>query len=100
MVSVPVWAIPVSGAAILLVNLFLWVFLWGRWRGSTDSRLDALEKHLDDPPILPQCVELFTEIKETLGELKGKFEALMLTINLNMKESEGKRIRKIKGKRR
>ncbi len=94
MVSVPIWVIPVSGAAILIVNLFLWVFLWGRWRGSTDSRLNAIEKQLDDPPILPQCIELFNEIKETLGELNGKVDTMMLNVNLNMKKAENKRIRK------
>lgn len=80
MIEIPIWILPTSGVALILVNLLIWVFYLGKTRGSTSSRLNAVEERLDDPPVLPQCIEVFTEIKENLSHLNGTVETILRTM--------------------
>lgn len=78
----------ISGASLLLVNIFAWVFFLGRGLGKTNTRLNQMEKRLNSQEILPECSQIFTEIKEKLSGLEGKVDILILTIKENQRNKE------------
>lgn len=88
----PSWCVP-SAVLLVLVNLLVWVFVWGRTVGNVKARLNSVEKRLDDPPILPQCQELFTEIKEGLSMLNGEIKGMLITMKGYQKDNERKQTR-------
>ena len=82
------------GLAVLVVlNIFAWVFASGKMTGRVNTRLNNIERRLDDPPILPQCQELFTEIKEGLSQLNGEIKTLLITMKGYQKDNERKHTR-------
>ena len=76
------------GIVILVaINVVVWVFAWGRARGTTNTRIEVIEGRLDNPVVLPECNEIFGQIKENLANLDGKVEAILNTMRGS---SEGK----------
>lgn len=62
---------------IIGVNIAIWIFAWGMSRGRTNTRLNVIEEKLDNPRVLPECTETFTEIKQVLSEVSGKVDAIL-----------------------
>lgn len=100
----PQWLIAViaSGA---FATLLVWAFRWGRTGGNVNTRLDTLEKWVDDPPIRPECSAIFTEIKEGLANLDskaanldGKMDVVLQVIKEDQRNNEKKHINN-KGKK-
>lgn len=82
------------GLAVLVVlNIFVWVFASGRMTGKVNTRLNNIEKRLDDPPMLPECRELFTEIKEGLSQLNGEIKGMLTTMKGYQKDNERRHTR-------
>lgn len=79
------WAISI--AAILVGNVIVWAFLWGKY----NQRLINVEKAQVNPDILPECQELFRDIKGSIGNLTGKVDVILNTITENQKNEERKR---------
>ena len=78
---------------LCVLNIFVWVFASGRMTGRVNTRLNNVEKRLDDPPILSQCQELFTEIKEGLSQLNGEIKGMLITMKGYQKDKEKKHTR-------
>lgn len=78
---------------LVVLNIFVWVFASGRMTGRVNTRLNNVEKRLDDPPMLPECRELFTEIKEGLSELNGEVKTMLITMKEFQKNNEKKQTR-------
>lgn len=83
------WAIGLAG--LIIVNILTWTFLFGRRGGRVNNKIKNIEDRLDNPQILPQCTEIFTEIKEKLSNLGGKLEILLGIAKENQKNNEKKR---------
>ncbi|MBU0778241.1 hypothetical protein KKF82_08280 [Patescibacteria group bacterium] len=79
---------------LILVNVLFWVFAWGRRTGGVNQRLKHLENAEANSQILPECNEIFTEIKERLSGLGGKVDVLLMTMKENQKNNEKGRITK------
>jgi len=91
----PEWLIPLIG--LVLINAFVWLYLWG-WRGGkVNTRLNNLESKFNDPVILPQCAELFSEIKEHMAKVSTKVELMYNWMNEDRKNNEKKRTNKGEG---
>ena len=88
--------IVLSSLGIVMLNLLVWLFLWGKRTGSMNTRLDNLEGNQSNPQILPECNVIFTEIKENLASLEGKMGIILLTMKENQKNNEKKRTTKRK----
>ena len=80
----------IGGAVVIIMNILVWVFLWGGWRGKVNTRLKAIE----DRGVLPECTEIFTDIKEKLAEVTGNVKVMLLMMMENQKNLEKKRTRK------
>lgn len=78
---------------LVALNIVAWVFAAGKMTGMTNTRLNNVEKRLDDPKILPQCMELFNELKDGLSTLNGEVKALLLSMKEYQKNDEKRRIR-------
>lgn len=94
---IPDWLLP--GAGIVIVNIRIWVFAWGRRTGGVNHRLKTLEGLQENPTILPECTEIFTVIRGGLSNLDGKVSTLLLSYQENQKNSEKKHLRKKEGKK-
>ena len=92
----PDWLFP--GIGLVVANILVWGFAWGRRTGKVNQRLDSLEKWFENPTILPECSSIFSEIKEGLAELKGKVSTILLITTENQKNSEKKHVKKKKRK--
>jgi len=79
-------------AGLVAVNVLVWVFAWGKGRGQTNTRLNAIEEKMGNPQILPDCNEIFTEIKERLAGLEGKVETMLIIMTESQKNSEKEKI--------
>ena len=80
-----------GGAAILIVNILIWVFLFGKTIGRQNTRLCQLEENTRDPEILPECQKLFRTIEGRLGDIGGKVDFMVFTMNENKKNKEKSR---------
>lgn len=85
------WLIALIASGALAVML-TWAFQWGRRGGGVNARLDDLERRANDPQILPQCAEIFTEIKEKLASLDGSVGVMLGIMKENQKNDEKKHI--------
>ena len=81
-----------GGIILIVINILVWAFLWGKTLGKINTRLTVLEKSQDDPPMLPECQILFSEIKEGLANLDGKVSTMLITMKENQRNSEKKHI--------
>lgn len=88
----PNWLLP--GIGLIVANILVWAFVWGRRTGRVNQRLMSLEKWFEAPTILPECSGIFTEIKEGLAKVQGKVSTVLLIMTENQKSSERKRISK------
>ena len=86
------WAIGIGG--LIIVSVLTWTFLWGRRVGQVNNKIKVIEGKLNNPGILPECNEIFTEIKENLSNLTGKVDIILLTMRENQKNNEKKYIQK------
>ena len=86
------WAIGIGG--LIIVSVLTWTFLWGKKVGWVDTKIKVIENKLSNPQILPECNEIFTEIKENLSNLTGKVDIILLTMRENQKNNEKKYIQK------
>lgn len=82
------WQLVGGACGLILANLLGWVFLWGRWRGKVNTRLEHLEKR----DILPECQNIFTGIKEGLSSVTGKVDTVLLLMKENQKNEEKRNI--------
>jgi len=74
-------AIPLIGfIALIVVNIVVGAYALGSRRGRTNTRLNSIEERLDNPVILPQCNEIFFEIKTNLANLDGKVDTILRTM--------------------
>ena len=85
----PQWMLGISG--LVIVNILIWVFLWGRRTGNVNHRLKSLEKKVANPGVLPECVEVFTEIKEKLSNLTGKVDVILTLTQENHEKRRRKK---------
>lgn len=74
--------------AIIALNILFWVFMWGKKLGRRNQRLDDLEHHVNNPGMLTECRELFVELKEGLGEVRGNLKVILTILKINSKEDE------------
>lgn len=81
------WLIALISSGVL-ATLFVWAFQWGKSRGNVNTRLNDIERRLDDPQILPECSVIFTEIKENLATLTGKVDTILITMTKKQKNDE------------
>jgi len=88
MVEIPVWLIPVSGLSIIIVNVLIWVFVFGKFIGKLGSRINNLEEKLGNPMVLPECHKLFAELREGISNLVGKMEVVLSQLKVNSKNNE------------
>jgi len=79
---------------LIIMNVLVWVFAWGRSVGKINTRLNAVEEKVDKPQILSACVDIFTEIKERLGNLDGKVGTILIVMKESQKNNEKKRTRR------
>jgi hypothetical protein len=79
---------------LIVINLLVWVFAWGRGVGKVNTRLTVIEEKVNNPQILPDCNIIFTEIKEGLSNVGGKVETILTLMQVNQKTSERKRIKR------
>ena len=86
------WAVGIIG--LIIVSVITWTFLWGRSVGQVNTKIKNIENKLSNPQILPECNEIFTEIKENLSNLTGKVDIILLTMTENQKNNEKKYLRK------
>ena len=84
----PDWLIAILVSGILL-TLIAWSFQWGNKRGCNNARLNGLESRVNNPPIRPECSEIFTEIKENLANLDGKMELVLIVLRKKQGENNG-----------
>jgi len=89
-------ALIASGA---LATLLVWAFRWGKKGGNVGARLKEIEKRLDDPPIRPECSDIFTDIRKSLfgldskvANLDGKADVVLQVMRENQKNNEKKHI--------
>lgn len=80
-------ALIASGA---LATLLVWAFQWGKKRGNVNNRLKNLEGWVSDPPMRPECSEVFTEIKENLASVSSKVDTMLVMMRENQKNNEKK----------
>lgn len=85
----PDWLLP--GIGLVVANVLVWAFVWGRRTGGVNQRLQSLEKWFESPTILPECSSIFAEIKGGLAELKGKVSTILLIMTENQENLERKR---------
>jgi len=85
-----------GGVIVIAINVLIWVFLFGKRTGKVNNRLSVIEEKLSNPQVLPQCTEIFTEIKEKLSYLAGNVETILLVIKENQKNVERKRTSRTK----
>jgi len=73
-----------SGILILLANIAIWAFAWGRAAGKLIERVDNLEDkindHIDHPPVLSECTGAFLSIAKSLTELKTQMKTVVSEI--------------------
>jgi hypothetical protein len=91
----PSWCVP-SAVGLVLVNLLVWVFVWGKTVGRVNTRLNNIEKKQEDPPMLPQCIGLFSEIKEGLSMLNGEVKTMLITLKEYQTHNEKRDTRGVK----
>lgn len=77
---------------LIVVNLLVWVFAWGKRAGRINTKIKSIEGQLANPQILPDCNVVFTEIKEKLSDVGGKVEAILVMMKTNQKVDERKRV--------
>ena len=82
----------ISGAIIIVVNVLVWAFVFGKILGRTNTRLSNLEKGQHNPTILPECSGMFTEIRERLANLDGKVDTILLMTRETQKNKEKEHI--------
>ena len=87
----PEWLIALIASGVLAVML-TWAFQWGKRGGNVNTRLNDLERRANDPQILPQCAEIFTEIKEKLASLDGSVGVMLGIMKESQKNDEKKHI--------
>ena len=68
----------------LLLNMGVWVFAWGKIRGKTATRLNNVETNLKNPAILPECIEIFGEIREKLVEVSTNVDNIDRKVETNI----------------
>lgn len=64
-----------TGIAIVVgvvINVLVWVYLFGKRGGTVNERLDNVEKRLDNPKVLDECSSTFTEMGKKLSRIEGK----------------------------
>lgn len=81
------WLVP-SAFLVVIINILVWVFTWGKLSGRVNTRLNGLEKNQRNPVVLPQCAAMFSDIKESLSNLNGKVEIILITMKEYQKDSE------------
>ena len=81
---------------LILINILVWVFLWGKRTGKVNTRLTNLEDRIDTHSILPECSELFSEIKGALSNVVGKVDVMLLMVKESQKNIERKRTSRTK----
>lgn len=79
---------------LIIMNVLVWVFAWGRSVGKVNTRLKVVEEKVDNPQILHACSEIFTEIKEKLAKLDGKVGTILIVMKERQKNDEKKRVRR------
>ena len=85
------WEIWISIAAVLLVNLLIWVFLFGKTIGRLSNRMCKIENDQQkEPQIMPECYEIFSELREGVASLNAKVDILLDSTGI----SRRKRIQK------
>lgn len=70
-----------GGILLLLLNIAVWAFTWGRTMGKICERVDNVEEKVDThiehhpkPYVLPECNQTFTEIKTHLASMDTKLD--------------------------
>ena len=82
------WIITVS--TLVVINILIWVFLWGRTLGKLNNRMANVEDNQNTPLILPECQELFRNMQEGIGHLTGKVDVILGFVKENQKNQERK----------
>jgi len=86
----PTWLIVLMSGGVA-VSALTWLFLYARRVGSVNTRLNHLEERNDNPQVLPQCNDIFTEIKENLANITGKVEAILSIAENGKPKTRGKK---------
>lgn len=102
---------------LILTNIGIWLFAFGKRTGRHNAKMENVEKELDNPKILPECVRIFADIRQNLTrvttevklvaekvetnvevrdkvmELSGKVEAMFMIMKENQKNEEKRKMR-------
>lgn len=87
-------AVIIALIGLIVINLLVWVFAWGRGVGGINTKIKNIEEKVNNPQILPDCNIIFTEIKEGLSNVGGKVEAILTMMQINQKTNEKKKVKR------
>ncbi len=76
-----------GGFFLLILNIAVWAFAWGRTWGKVCERVDNVEEKVDvhiknhpKPFVLPECNKTFLEIGKTLSGLETQMKNVVSEI--------------------
>lgn len=81
---------------IIIINIIVWAFVWGRTVGKICERIDNIEEKIDGhierhpkPYVLPECHQTFKDIASSLASLKTQMSSVVSDLGVIKDQSKG-----------